>query len=602
MTSSVSVTGMVLFSDIRRVFGGSNMVLASDYYENSQKQYTPAVSGIPAIGNLMWFGAFRGKPMQGVARRFTNAFVDGPNGPTLAQVQSAHAGVSRMAGVSLFNSIIGFQTFTVPRSATYAFEVAGANGGLPWVPRAGDVPGRGGVLTFTCALKANDGIIIAVGQSVPAHAFGHTGVDGGGAGGGGTFVVRLRDGQQLLLAVAGGGGGQASARSPASGRNADVLQTEPTQSVLTSTQYSTGASYAASVPSTPPGSRGWSHGLVGGQMDVDVGQGAFGGGGYGGFWGWGGGGGGYNGGSAEVTGDGGFAGTNYHASVITDCVASLQPLSAVHGYVTVLAFPMTFTPCGALGVFGPTSAQVSVSGNTMYQGTRGYQLFTAPTARTYTITCYGAAGGAYNERPGGRGGVVSASFPLSANQQIVIVVGQRGDNGSHANAVCGGGGGGTFVVEASTSTCLICAGGGGGSGTIAAADAISLTPFGASPSITDPYNLTRYQAGAAFNVSSTAGTPGSGGVASSAGNYTNGFAGSGGILGIGITSGVGGFGGGGGAGNPFGSGAGGGGGGYIGGVGDRTSTGGTSFVNTSAGSSVVFSGDTNMGNGYVVVL
>lgn len=102
-----------------------------------------------------------------------------------------------------------------------------------------------------------------------------------------------------------------------------------------------------------------------------------------------------------------------------------------------------------------TFIATSVSGQT---GT--IQSFTVPDTGTYLLRAYGAQGGGAN---GGLGARVSGLFPLTAGDELLILVGQRpvGDTG---------GGGGTFIALADPgnpgdpahATALLIAGGGGG--------------------------------------------------------------------------------------------------------------------------------------------
>lgn len=88
------------------------------------------------------------------------------------------------------------------------------------------------------------------------------------------------------------------------------------------------------------------------------------------------------------------------------------------------------------------------------------QTYTIPDTGTYLLRAYGAQGGGAN---GGLGARVSGLFPLTAGDELLILVGQRpvGDTG---------GGGGTFIALADPgnpgdpahATALLVAGGGGG--------------------------------------------------------------------------------------------------------------------------------------------
>lgn len=105
--------------------------------------------------------------------------------------------------------------------------------------------------------------------------------------------------------------------------------------------------------------------------------------------------------------------------------------------------------------------------------TRGFQLWTIPKTGTYRILARGAKGGqpslvngAFNNVPG-NGAYIAADFYLTANTELVIIVGQQpvrtfGTNWS------GAGGGATWVLKPGSFTdnadVYMVAGGGGGSG------------------------------------------------------------------------------------------------------------------------------------------
>lgn len=313
--ATVPASGVVLFTNLKNVFGGSNPVLLSQYYSNSSTQYTSNVSGIPATGNLLKISHFAGKA-KALSRTltsitFTNAGATGPNGPSLANLQTAYTGISALSNVSLYNNLPGYQLWTLPYTTTYTIKVAGARGGLSISTNAGILGGSGGLIQFSYNLQQGDQLIISIGQTPNVVSFGNGGA-GGGGGGGGTFVVLRRSNVNSLLAIGAGGGGAGSVSSSGNGQTVTVTQNESNASVLTRDHYTVGASYAASTSgSTNP--KSWFDGLTGQAVN-----GSFGGGGGGSYWGNGGGGAGYNGGNAAVGGLlGGAAGTNFVSSNIT---------------------------------------------------------------------------------------------------------------------------------------------------------------------------------------------------------------------------------------------------------------------------------------------
>ena len=130
----------------------------------------------------------------------------------------------------------------------------------------------------------------------------------------------------------------------------------------------------------------------------------------------------------------------------------------------------TFTPAGVTGRTGPNLGQIQSAysaaawaSNTSYLNmtTTGYQLWTVPSSRTYTIRCAGAATAQVTSGYG-YGVVIETTVSLTQGQVIQILVGQKG--GTYSNQSTGGGGG-SFVASGSTpitGVCIIAAGGGGG--------------------------------------------------------------------------------------------------------------------------------------------
>ncbi|MBI2274299.1 MAG: HYR domain-containing protein, partial [Bacteroidetes bacterium] len=122
--------------------------------------------------------------------------------------------------------------------------------------------------------------------------------------------------------------------------------------------------------------------------------------------------------------------------------------------------------------------------NTVSFTTPGFSAFTVPAGVTkVTITAVGAAGGNYSEdggatvtNAGGLGAKVKGSFAVTAGDNIVVLVGGKGNDNTDFNyapvTVAGGGGGGTFVAKDNFAAALplLAAGGGGGAGTPAIGD------------------------------------------------------------------------------------------------------------------------------------
>jgi predicted secreted protein len=157
----------------------------------------------------------------------------------------------------------------------------------------------------------------------------------------------------------------------------------------------------------------------------------------------------------------------------------------------------TFTTCGERGRKGPTLSTCRqaykpswVNDSAYYDmNTRGYQKWTVPKEATYRIEVAGAQGGQPRKGNTTKGAIVAADVRLQAGDTLLILVGQRGHEGT--NDGNGGrikppnGGGGTFVAlggDRSTAEPLLVAGGGAGA---------SLTASTSTPGVDGPTSSTR---------------------------------------------------------------------------------------------------------------
>lgn len=129
---------------------------------------------------------------------FSNASATGNVGPTYTQVKSAYSATSWTQNQAYLDVVTnGFQLWTVPTTANYTIEVAGAAGGNYAVYSKG----AGNIISSTISLTQGDKINICVGQTGNAA----TAIDAGG--GGGSFVVWSNN---TPIIIAGGGGGTSS--------------------------------------------------------------------------------------------------------------------------------------------------------------------------------------------------------------------------------------------------------------------------------------------------------------------------------------------------------------------------------------------------------
>lgn len=128
---------------------------------------------------------------------FSNASATGNVGPTYAQVKTRYSGTAWTQNQAYLDVVTqGFQLWTVPTTANYTIEVAGAAGASSTASN-----GLGNIISSTFALTQGDKINICVGQK------GTNRTASGSGGGGGSFVV-WSNGTPLI--IAGGGGGTTS--------------------------------------------------------------------------------------------------------------------------------------------------------------------------------------------------------------------------------------------------------------------------------------------------------------------------------------------------------------------------------------------------------
>ena len=240
----------------------------------------------------------------------------------------------------------------------------------------------------------------------------------------------------------------------------------------------------------------------------------------------------------------------------------------------------TFTKAGATFQNGPTllQCQSSYSGAvwlssyfSLYNDIQGYQKWTVPSTDKYFIMAVGAAGGRNASRWGGFGSLAFTTVSLNKSDELIMIIGQTGQEGSTTQAA--GAGGGSFVIRKTNTTYpLIAAGGGGGCGNQTTGGHGRMFYSGTSVKSTDAYPImdvttssTSLAGTASTNGNAGSGFSVDGGTGTAAKAFFNGFIG-------GLISGgkYGGFGGGGGGGLSSGTFTGGGGGGWCGGKASAT--------------------------------
>lgn len=139
---------------------------------------------------------------------FTNVNVTGSNPPSLSQFLARYTGSATWTANSAYftteSAYRGYQVWTVPQTAIYEIEVAGASTGRH--TQSGNKIGSGSKMRARFTLEQNQKLLILVGQqSGDANSAGFSAVGGGG----GTYVVPSGSNSSSInpLIVAGGGGG-----------------------------------------------------------------------------------------------------------------------------------------------------------------------------------------------------------------------------------------------------------------------------------------------------------------------------------------------------------------------------------------------------------
>jgi hypothetical protein len=121
-------------------------------------------------------------------------------------------------------------------------------------------------------------------------------------------------------------------------------------------------------------------------------------------------------------------------------------------------YKFVFTNCGQTGRIGPSQEKCDATyGSEFVKTEGGIQNFIVPFSGKYKITAIGANGG--NSSTGwGRGYLYEGEFNLEYNDNLKILIGQKGADEKN---IAGGGGGATYVLK-NEQTELIISGGGGG--------------------------------------------------------------------------------------------------------------------------------------------
>lgn len=214
----------------------------------------------------------------------------------------------------------------------------------------------------------------------------------------------------------------------------------------------------------------------------------------------------------------------YYGGVVSaDGPGTVEPPS-LYAFTTFTFLPIV--SAGSAG--GPTlgqmqsayAGQVWLSSYFTLGSYQGYQRWTVPQTRSYTIEAGGAMGGTGAGSTIGTyayGAKIIGTFSLTSGDVLEIVVGGKGGSNGGAHGNENGGGGGTFVRNVTTNTLLLVAGGAGGNPS---------SSYGTS--CTRDVSQGHGQAGnsvASFTCASSVSAPSNGYGGNSAGSYQGGAGG-----------------------------------------------------------------------------
>ncbi len=422
------------------------------------------------IKKTILFSAFFGASLLSAQTTytFTNASAIGRTGPTTPQITAAYLSTNLNGSVTVSG---GIQSFTVPTSGPYQFNVAGGKSGDYL---ASITPGYGRIISGTYNLTAGTVLNIVVGQSGLAMNNNNAGYitsyasykTTNAGGGGGTFVYA---GTTLLYAAGGGGAPNGYRNSPGSPGNfatsgsAGAAGTGGAGGTLGAPGAAGGA--GATAGSNGVGGYGGSgDGPGGGGGGVAIlpstflggitvapngSEGGFGGGGScaGGssISAGGGGGGGYSGGGGGVTGTAndtygaGGGGGSYGITTITDLGTNNS-----NGYVVITAlYGLSITQTSTIACNGLLTAALSAS---VSGGTGPYTYSWSPTGGTAS-TATGLGAGTYTCKvTSAVSGTTSSVFTVTQPSAVVSAV------ASKTNVSCYGGANGVITLTTTGGT------------------------------------------------------------------------------------------------------------------------------------------------------
>jgi hypothetical protein len=393
-------TGPIKLSDIQTEFGGINPIVMNEYF--SDISYALGVSGIPASGNPLNVGSFRGKA-RSVSSTSNNTY---------------YSDLTRLNGSS----------FTIVQSGTNP-DVQLQMNSASYTSQVTHVYGQHRLQDFS-ALEINFEIFISssaaadalwfyMGQSVTPDTTQYEGITG--------------TGYQLIFEVYNApiprginlyknGGTSAVNYSTTSHISSTWLPVKIVYKKSSTNTWSITFNGTNIINYSDPNHATWL---------ANSGR----------FWGFG----------SRVGGETG----NFYIRRLNVQIYSFSSHTFTNAGVTGSTGP-TLSQCRS--AYSSSTWAQDTTNNFLNMTTQGIQLWTVPATGSYTITCAGARGGTSTQGySGGRGFAMQGTFYLIQGQILSILVGQSGSTNSVGNA---GGGGGSFVIT--NSSPLIIGGGGGG--------------------------------------------------------------------------------------------------------------------------------------------
>ena len=111
MSGFTPSSGQISLANLQSVFGGTNPINFSEYYQNAATGYTSGVSGIPTIGTQISLSNFYNKTKQGVSYP-----------PAAVQTNQAIFGIPLTIGVGTYMHVTGASGINLTRTGGSTFN------------------------------------------------------------------------------------------------------------------------------------------------------------------------------------------------------------------------------------------------------------------------------------------------------------------------------------------------------------------------------------------------------------------------------------------------------------------------------------------------